>query len=238
MGDICVRIYDQELSWYEAHTFCSKSGYSLALIDSFELDKQLNRVVFDSTSDLVVPSLFNLTVKTSSSSGIKRFWTGIRHLNDSHWFDFKNEPIEFGEDESTWWPWLVVDAASYSQGSCVAKRHGALFLDDCYKRMPFACQIIVTSNTSLKDDREVINSNIDSSQSPVKIEMVVVSGSGLASETATTTGSTGIIAAAVAATGVDLGEDHQHIKSTIGNNGSSDSSKFLFCLLFNFIFLI
>lgn len=70
---VCVRVYEQELSWYDAHTFCSKSGYSLALIDSFELDKQLNRIVFDATTDLVQPGLFNLSntkaTTTSSSTG-------------------------------------------------------------------------------------------------------------------------------------------------------------------------
>lgn len=68
IDQVCVRIYEQELSWYEAHNYCSKSGYSLALIDSFELDKQLNRVLFDSATDLVVSGLFNLTKSSISST--------------------------------------------------------------------------------------------------------------------------------------------------------------------------
>lgn len=219
---MCLRIYDQELSWYEAHNFCSKSGYSLALIDTFELDKQLNRVLFD--SDLVVSSLFNLT-KSSTS----RFWTGIRHLNESHWFDYKNDPIRFKWDEATWWPWLVVDPTSYSQGSCVAKRSGAMFLDDCYKRMPFACQLIVTPSSSSMIStsvEEAANETSSWTLTVPQVDMVVVSGSSVsggsaAQEPLISTAATAMVTGALD-NHVISNDLKRQVKASIS---SSDSSK-------------
>lgn len=242
---MCMRIYEHELSWYEAHNFCSKSGYSLALIDSFELDKQLNRVVFNASSDLVLTSLFNThsttttTTTTASSTTqplIKRFWTGIRHLNESHWFDFKNEPIVFGTDEANWWPWLVVDPASYSQGSCVAKRHGALFLDDCYKRMPFACQLAIAASSSDQSTEatSLVNAPANDSQ-PVKVEMIVASAAVAAAAAAVDSALMMSTATAmVAAVSGDMptsGEDNQarhdgvlFVKPLGSTSNSTDSS--------------
>lgn len=64
----------------------------------------------------------------------------MKHLNKTTWFDSKNEAIQFRSDEEKWWPWLVIDSTTYNKGSCVAKRANWLYLEDCYKRMPFACQ--------------------------------------------------------------------------------------------------
>ncbi len=64
----------------------------------------------------------------------------MRHLNETNWFDYKNELIKFRNDESKWWPWLVIDSTTYNIGSCVAKKQNWLFLQDCYKKLPFACQ--------------------------------------------------------------------------------------------------
>lgn len=142
INNICLRVYDQDMSWYEAHQFCTKQGYSLALIDNFELEKQLNKIIYDHGNDTILEGLFAFRklVRNGPNGPVRKFWTGIRHLNETSWFDFKNELIKFRPDESNWWPWLIMDAATYSQGSCVAKRKNHFFLDDCYKRMPFACQ--------------------------------------------------------------------------------------------------
>jgi hypothetical protein len=146
VNNICVRIYNEQLTWYEAHTYCTSMGYSLALIDNFELEKQLNKVLFNDEDDSVVTSLYQTNSEGSSKSsngqspGMKRFWIGMRHLNHTNWFDSKNEMIRFRADEANWWPWLIVDSSSYSQGSCVSKRRNSFAMEDCYKRMPFACQ--------------------------------------------------------------------------------------------------
>jgi len=133
IDNTCIRVYNKLLTWYEAQNYCTSLGYSLAMIDSFELDKQLNNVLFNRDETLAVsPDLKN--------GKQNHFWTGIKHLNETNWFDYKNEPIRFRADEKNWWPWLVVDSETYSQGSCVAKRANWLFVEDCYKRMPFACQ--------------------------------------------------------------------------------------------------
>ncbi len=64
----CIRIYNDipPLTWYEAQNYCSQKGYSLAIIDNFEMDKQINKALF-----------------SQSSSQLKKFWTGIRHLNET-----------------------------------------------------------------------------------------------------------------------------------------------------------
>ena len=50
--------------------------------------------------------------------------------------------IKFKKDENKWWPWLAIDTSTYNTGgSCLGKRQNGLFLEDCYKKMPFACQI-------------------------------------------------------------------------------------------------
>jgi hypothetical protein len=84
--------------------------------------------------------LISSTNEILNSNKPNRFWTGLKHLNETNWFNPKNEAINFRSDEKNWWPWLIVDSSTYSQGSCVGKRANALFLEDCYKRMPFACQ--------------------------------------------------------------------------------------------------
>lgn len=108
----------------------------------------------------------------------------------------------------------------------MAKRHGALFLDDCYKRMSFACQAFSSSSSP---DNEIGHqgsngkTSNDTQNEPVKIEMVVVSGTSSSSgglgveisSTATT------ITAAIAA--ADLNDD-QRVK-ILGATTSSDSSK-------------
>ncbi len=133
IDNTCIRVYNKPLTWYEAHNYCTSMGYSLAMIDSFELDKQLNNALFTSDGTLAV-------VGADLAGKQEHFWTGIKHLNETTWFDYKNEPIRFRPDEQNWWPWLVVDSETYSRGSCVAKRVNWLFVEDCYKRMPFACQ--------------------------------------------------------------------------------------------------
>jgi hypothetical protein len=148
VNNICVRIYNEQLTWYEAHTYCTSMGYSLALIDNFELEKQLNKVLFNDEDDSVIGSLYQAANGEGSgkvggakqTSGMKRFWIGMRHLNHTNWFDSKNEMIKFRADEANWWPWLIVDSASYTQGSCVSKRRNSFAMEDCYKRMPFACE--------------------------------------------------------------------------------------------------
>ena len=150
---MCLRVYDELLTWYEAHNHCSKLGYSLALIENFELEKKMNKILYDN-DDFLIKSLFGLQNKTVASSGfgknLKSFWTGIRHLNATDWFDSKNELLNLREDERKWWPWLIVDSKTYNQGSCVAKRRDWFFLEDCYKRMPFACQTNKRTNTEMK----------------------------------------------------------------------------------------
>ena len=136
---MCLRVYDEQLTWYEAHNFCSKSGYSLALVDNFELEKKMNKILFDD-DDLLLKSLFGLNQTVNAGKKLKNFWLGIRHLNSTSWFDPQNNPLSLRSDEQKWWPWLVVDSKTYTQGSCVGKRRNWLFLEDCYKRMPFACQ--------------------------------------------------------------------------------------------------
>lgn len=143
IDNICIRIYNNELlTWYEAQNFCLDKGYSLAIIDNFELDKQMNRALFsnidqnDQSNDSIKP----LKTNNKINNLLKKFWTGIRHLNETNWFDYKNELIKFKRDEIKWWPWLVIDSSTYNIGSCVAKRQNSLYLEDCYKRMQFACQ--------------------------------------------------------------------------------------------------
>ena len=142
IDNMCLRVYDESLTWYEAHNYCSKFGYSLALIENFELEKKMNKILFDN-DDFVLKSLFGLnqthSLKTGSKN-FKSFWTGIRHLNTTNWFDSKNNLLNLRTDEQKWWPWLIVDSKTYSHGSCVGKRRNWFFLEDCYKRMPFACQ--------------------------------------------------------------------------------------------------
>lgn len=105
---------------------------------------------------------------------MKRFWTGLRHLNDSHWFDYKNEVIQFSENESSWWPWLVIDSRTYAQGSCVAKRRGAMFLDDCYKRMPFACQLVLDNRLTSFPSATTSFDTINDTSSFKMGEMIIV----------------------------------------------------------------
>ena len=64
--NVCIRIYNDipALTWYEAQNYCAQKGYSLAIIDNFEMDKQINRALF-------------------IQSSFKKFWTGIRHLNET-----------------------------------------------------------------------------------------------------------------------------------------------------------
>lgn len=62
--NVCVRIYNKLLTWYEAHNYCSGMGYSLAMIDDYELDKQLNNAVFDKNGGV------------STLPRNKTFWTG------------------------------------------------------------------------------------------------------------------------------------------------------------------
>ena len=140
IDNVCLRVYNELLTWYEAHNYCSQLGFSLALIDNFELEKKLNKVIFD--NEEVSKSLFgiNQTSNINSNENLKKFWIGIRHLNKTNWFDHKNDLIQFRDDEKNWWPWLIVDSRTYNQGSCVGKRRNSFFLEDCYKRMPFACQ--------------------------------------------------------------------------------------------------
>jgi hypothetical protein len=143
INNICIRIFNEQLTWYEAHSYCSSMGYSLALIDNFELEKQLNQALFYEEDDalIIVSNGKNsdLNNKASANSN-KKFWIGMRHLNHTNWFDTKNEIIRFRQDEENWWPWLIVDSTSYNKGSCVAKKRNSLIIEDCYKRMPFACQ--------------------------------------------------------------------------------------------------
>lgn len=142
IDNTCIRVYSNEmLTWYEAQSFCSEKGYSLAIIDNFELDKQINRALFgNANSDLDENDSSSLKLNRKQMNNLNKFWTGIKHLNDTNWFDYKNELIKFKHDEHKWFPWLVVDSSSYNIGSCVAKRQNWLYLEDCYKRMPFACQ--------------------------------------------------------------------------------------------------
>lgn len=134
VDNTCVRVFNEELTWYEAHNYCNGMGYSLAMIDNFELDKQLNNALFNS-EEVLIPHGNDLLNKKN-----KQFWTGLKHLNETTWFNYKNEPLRLRPDEENWWPWLVVDSSTYQKGSCVAKRASWMFLEDCYKRMPFACQ--------------------------------------------------------------------------------------------------
>ena len=131
VDNVCLRVYNQMLNWYEAQKFCTGMGFSLAVVDNFELDKQLNKALF------------------TENENEKKFWIGVKHLNQTSWFDSRNEVLELDPDEAKWWPWLVVDSTTYNLGSCVGKRKNYLFLDDCYKRMPFACQFkpIASSET-------------------------------------------------------------------------------------------
>ncbi|CAF0764271.1 unnamed protein product [Brachionus calyciflorus] len=131
----CLRIFNNEnLTWYEANSYCSNLGLSLLTLDNFELEKQVNRVLLD-----------------LDEVNFRNFWIGMRQLNQTNWFDFKNQVIEFRRDEKNWWPWLVLDTNSFNQGSCVAKKKNGFYLQDCYKRMPFACQYKPKENLSLKN---------------------------------------------------------------------------------------
>jgi hypothetical protein len=142
VDNACIRIYNNLLTWYEADSYCAELGYQLAMIDNFELDKQLNRALFDNEDNILASSGVTQTHSASQTGASKRFWIGIKHLNETSWFDHNNQVIEFSEDERNWWPWLVVDSHTYNQGSCVAKRRNWFVLDDCYKRLPFACQYV------------------------------------------------------------------------------------------------
>lgn len=135
VDNVCVRVYAEPLTWYEAQSYCAKLGHSLALFDHFELDKQLNRALFNATDGTV-----RVGGNSTSNSKMSKFWLGLKHLNATTWFDERNEPLPFRADERNWWPWLVVDSSTYNRGSCVGKRNEAFFLEDCYERMPFACQ--------------------------------------------------------------------------------------------------
>jgi hypothetical protein len=139
IDNICIKIYnDLVLTWYEAHNYCLEKGYSLAIIDNFELDKQINKIIFSSNNQNNEYKDDIIKLKTTNNNN--KFWTGMRHLNETNWFDYKNELIKFRNDESKWWPWLVIDSTTYNIGSCVAKKQNWLFLQDCYKKLPFACQ--------------------------------------------------------------------------------------------------
>ena len=118
----------------------------------------MNKMLYDS-EDLLKKSLFGLQNQTVGhllgSKPLKSFWTGMRHLNSTDWFDSKNNVLNLRPDERNWWPWLIVDSKTYSQGSCVGKKRDWFFMDDCYKRMSFACQtspIISANKGSLKTD--------------------------------------------------------------------------------------
>ena len=133
VGNMCIRVYNKLLTWYDAQNYCTGMGYSLAMLDNFELDKQLNNLLFDKAEQVI-------TLPNEVANKNTRFWIGMKHLNETSWFNAQNEPLQMRTDEKKWWPWLVVDSATYNKGSCVGKRSNWLFLEDCYKRMPFACQ--------------------------------------------------------------------------------------------------
>jgi hypothetical protein len=143
IDNVCVRIYDESVTWYEAQNFCDKLGYSLAMIDNFELDNQVNQALFDKKNESInyrqhrrqSNSFYN-----NEKEQEKRFWIGMRHLNTTNWFNHENKIIKFRDDEQNWWPWLIVDSTTYNKGSCVAKKYNSFNLEDCYQRMPFACQ--------------------------------------------------------------------------------------------------
>lgn len=136
INNVCIKIYTQMLTWYEANSFCSNLGYSLAVIDSFEMDKQIDRALFNSNEwlDLLVLD------KDSGGKHLNTFWLGMRQLNETNWFDFDNKPLYFDKNEKNWWPGLATDISTISYGSCIAKKKDFFYLQDCYKRMPFACQ--------------------------------------------------------------------------------------------------
>ncbi len=128
----CFKVMNQQLTWYEAHSYCNSMGHSLLSIDNFEFEKKLNKILYENEDTLKY--VFN-------SNNFTKFWIGVKHLNKTNWFDSNNNLIQFRDDEKNWWPWLIVDSKTYNQGSCVGKKRNFLFLEDCYKRMPFACQI-------------------------------------------------------------------------------------------------
>jgi hypothetical protein len=130
VDNICVKVFSNQLTWYEAQSYCSSMGYSLLQLDNFESEKKINTILFDKNS--IASQRKNLT--------LSKFWTGVKHLNRTNWFDARNQLLNLRRDEQTWWPWLIIDAKTYNHGSCVAKRENQLFLEDCYKRMAFACQ--------------------------------------------------------------------------------------------------
>lgn len=150
VNNVCVKIFTQMLTWYEANSYCSNLGYSLAVIDSFKTDKQINRALFGSDEYLDPFVLDNDSVGKNYAN----FWVGMRQLNETNWFDFDNKPIEFYSNEKNWWPWLVTDSSTFSHGSCIGKKKDFFFIQDCYKRMPFACQykprIIQELQTNIK----------------------------------------------------------------------------------------
>lgn len=121
INNVCIRIFDEMLTWYEANSYCLSLGYSLALIDNFELEKQINKALFSNEEQ-------EFRINSNKKNLIKKFWIGIRQLNQTNWFDSKNEVIHFRQDERNWWPWLIVDSNSYNQGSCLAKKRIYFFL--------------------------------------------------------------------------------------------------------------
>ena len=152
----CLKIVNKALTWYEAHAYCTYYGYSMLAIHSFAFERKLNRLLFDtddtssasssSGDDLLLSSSDSTATSNTSSANRptppppRKFWVGVKRLNQTNWFDAGNQPIEFARDERAWWPWLVVDSQTLGMGSCVAKKRDHLVLDDCYKLMPFACQ--------------------------------------------------------------------------------------------------
>lgn len=171
-------------------------------------------------------------------------------MNDSHWFDYKNEPIKLSADESSWWPWLVVDPLTYAQGSCVAKRSGALFLDDCYKRMSFACQSLAQVSVDAGDELASSSSisSISSSDSNSKnetaslprVEMVLVSSGEIVSS-AVTGGLERLSSQVKSATSVSRVEGQQSSDSSdyfFVNSKFNKNFKEGFLMMFNLIFKV
>ena len=136
VNNVCVKIFTQMVTWYEANSYCSNLGYSLAVIDSFQMEKQINQAFFNS-DEYLDPLVLD---DDSAGKNYANFWLGMRQLNETNWFDFENKPLAFDSNEKNWWPWLVTDTSTFSHGSCIGKKKDFFFIQDCYKRMPFACQ--------------------------------------------------------------------------------------------------
>lgn len=187
INNMCIRIFNEQLTWYEAHNYCAGLGYTLAVFDNFEMEKQLNKALFGDEDESEIPIVSNSQSKlissslTVSSKSLKKFWIGIRHLNQTNWFDYKNELINFRSDEKAWWPWLIVDSTTYNQGSCVGKKKNWFFLEDCYKRMPFACQY--KSTKKFNPQKEKMKTQLTCGKMPVIEEDIPIT----TTQTSTTT---------------------------------------------------